>query len=202
MSVSQRACDVLHILDEGQFLLLSAINRKLSALQRLAGLLEELGDFNSFLPDITRLVPILQINDDLYEELRTACPFLNLPPSGLGDLQADVAEAYNRLRAYLNAHPWNRMGNLQDRLNKLLDQFQLGNFPGSDFLQCATTMACGTVPGLANGATKAAKNVYNTTVGAGGNAGRVLSDTQQAKWQQVQDTKTWFDENGTLALIS
>jgi hypothetical protein len=127
------------------------LNRKFFALRRLAQLLEQAGDLTGFIPDITALIPLSQIDLLLYEQLRNACPFLNLPPSdtntvneSLGKLQGLVAQAYAQILALLINHPWQRWDELTRILNEYQTKLNVAALVGQDFLTCLST-ACATI---------------------------------------------------------
>lgn len=138
----QSTCGVIDALADYQIKVLQAINGKFLALQRIADLLEQLGDISGFLPNISALIPISQIDLNLYEQLRSSCPFLNLPPASinaeatLDNLRAEVNAAYGRLLAQLSQNPLNRLGKLQAKLDAFQKQFNISALGGIDFMRC------------------------------------------------------------------
>lgn len=131
----------------------TAINRKFNALQRLAELLEQLGDVSALLEGInpSALIPLYAINFDAYTDLVNACPFLNLPktPSNAStaQLQQMVSSAYAGMIRKLNLHPFIRLGSLQAQLNKVQTSVNEALNTGEQFVQCLA-QACASTVGL------------------------------------------------------
>lgn len=136
-------CQVVDALAAANLDLLRRINRKFAALHSLAQLLEQLGDLAGLFPNLGALVPVVNIDIQLYTELAVRCPQLNLPPVTTGqvnNLQAMLVGAYSQFLNKLLNHPWNRMNQLQAQLNDFLFQIQtpinFGLSQVQDFLGC------------------------------------------------------------------
>jgi hypothetical protein len=150
------ACNLIDSLAEFQFDVIRRVNRKFIALQRLAELLEQLGDISTLIPNIAKLIdsfiPVANIDLELYNQLASACPFLNLPAPGeasLAELQARVVAAYSNLTRQLLNHPWLRMGLLQNQLARFQSKVDMTLATGLNFIQCLQA-ACQAVEGTAS----------------------------------------------------
>jgi len=102
--------------------------RKMAVIKRLAALLEISGDLIT-LPDVSKFIPVIDIDLNLYLRLRVDCPGLNLPAvgsvddlAGLDKLRGTVLNAYAGIDKMLNDHPWNRAGWLQNKANALYSE--------------------------------------------------------------------------------
>jgi hypothetical protein len=154
-------CAVMQALTNWELQVIAALNKKFAALQRLASLLEQMGDLNSWLPNLSSLieslVPVGDLDLSIYTDLQVACPFLNLPPysnEDLDKLKGQLNAAYATLLRDIANHPWARMDKLQDWMN---DAQNAINYPyGADYLRCmnavcgAMSAAGSTLSGLAN----------------------------------------------------
>lgn len=101
---------------------INSFMKKRIQLQRIAQLLFNAG-LGVPLPNINQLLPISQITPQFYNQLKASCPMLPLPSTaalGLNDLKKQVDDAYAFLQQYLQYHPFQQMGQLQDQLNDLL----------------------------------------------------------------------------------
>lgn len=204
---TQNACDVLDALSDFQLGIMDFVNRKFIALRRLADLLENLGDTSLFFPDISRLVPISQLDLTIYDDLQIGCPFLGIPPSegatsAVVGLQAQLNAAYGRLISDWVNSPWIRMGSLQAEMDKARLEFDLAMLEGYDYLNCLSTIcstfqAAGSLVSQASSLsvtqqtqiiTDYAKNIVT-------DGGKVLTDAAQAK---VDDTQQIIDEVSAL----
>ncbi len=166
--------------------IIRALNKKFAALRRLAELLEQLGDLSSLLPNINQLIPVIDINLDVYTALQVNCPFLNLPPATTEDvnaLRSKVNEAYAQLAASILNHPWIRM----DKVQKMLNDFQQKlNYPyGEDYIRCLNSVcaAIGTIGSLLEHASTVdiGKELQLFSQNFVDNAGQVLTRPMQAK---------------------
>lgn len=187
-------CVLTGALANDYFAAVQLINRKFNALRRLAELLEQIGDIQGSLPNISSLIPLYLINVDAYANLVTACPFLNLPPhptnEDIAKLQAEVAAAYQRLLNQLFQHPYLRMGSLQAQLDKVQASVNdiLNN--GAQFMQCllqacaSAASVAGSIGHIASTHIQNELDDYSRTYLA--NNGKVLTDTMQGKKDQVQ----------------
>lgn len=180
--------------------MLRRINRKFTALRRLAALLEQLGELSDLVPNIGRLIPVVQIDLELYERLVANCPWLNLPPVTTGDLnqlQAMLTGAYANFFNKLLRHPWNRMGELQNQLDDFLGQIQgdvnSAMTQAADFLRCLQTVcasgkaAVGQLNAIADADIAAEINRFAENFTA--ESGQVLTEGMRTKYQQIQDGK-------------
>ena len=185
----------------------TAINRKFSALQRLAELLEQLGDAESLLKGVnpTTLIPLYAINFDTYTNLVTACPFLNLPKTPSNEstaaLQEKVTTAYANMIKRLNLSPFIRMDKLQSQMDKVATDANKSLNDGTQFMQCLQ-QACATsadVVGFVNNfqgeAAQFAKNYLASN-------GRVLTTLQQQKVSEVRGLIDNLNELMTTAPVA
>lgn len=193
-------CGVLDAIASVEYSTMAALNRKIRAMRRLADLLENLGDLTIFFPDITKLIPLSQIDTTIYDDLQSACPFLNLPPSegasnAVGQLQARVNGAYGNLIGQLNNLPWKRMGQLQNQIDRLQTKLLGGQQVVSEFIQCAQ-QACATANAVGESVSSlvsaTSDNVSAETADFIRNYvddnGQVLNAAQQEKLRQVDET--------------
>lgn len=192
-------CQVVDALAAFQLEVLRRINRKFTALRNLAALLEQLGDLSDLVPNIGRLIPVIQIDLELYENLVANCPWLNLPPVTTGDLnqlQAMLTGAYANFVNKLLRHPWNRMGQLQDQLDAFLGQLQ-GDINSAmtqtaDFLRCLQTVcaagkaAIGQLNAIKDADISAEINRFAENFVA--DAGQVMTEGMKTKNLQLQDS--------------
>ncbi len=188
-------CLITNVLANDYLLAVTAVNRKFDALRRLSELLEQLGDIQGLIPNISALIPVFEIDLSTYAALVNACPFLNLPkvPSDadLKKLQQLVSDAYARLLAQLHLHPYIRMGALQGQLDKLHGRLNSILSQGADFLRClqeacAAAEASATfVQGIGVSARAQIEHYTNNFVA---NSGHVLSDHAQTKLNQVNES--------------
>lgn len=139
-------CDALTTLSDFQQEILSQLTRRFNALVRLAEILEKAGDFTAILDDfiriIPKLIPIEALSTlDAYDQIRRACPMLGLPEANidnLATLQFDIARAYANLLRKLDLHQYNRMDQLQARLDEAIGKAL--NAMGRDWFICASVV--------------------------------------------------------------
>jgi hypothetical protein len=199
MALDQQACGIVDALSDFQVKIMEAINGRFAALRRLANLLEAAGDLTGFIPDISLLIPISHIDARLYDDLRTNCPFLNLPPitqsadQFLGELRAQVNAAYGRLLGQVKLHPFAIMGRLQQKLNDFQTRINAGALLGSDFLRCLQSVCAAgqAVEGTGGGRfNRSPDNIIKTSTTFYANMvtqqGQLLSGAAQAKVVDVQ----------------
>lgn len=177
--------EIISSIISGQIARMDEINRKVYGLRRLAELIEEAANPLTLMPNINDLVPLNQIDVQSYENLRMACPLLNLPSAveGLDKLKADLFRSYNDLIQRLNLHPFNQLTKLVDTLDRLISQYGIDYACVLGYLQCAR-ISC--APGefsdtLNRNATVVEdyqKNALNTTAA-------VLSDRAQVKVSEL-----------------
>lgn len=190
-------CQIVDTLVAFQLDVLRRINRKFAALRSLAQLLEQLGNVEELVPNIGALIPVVDIDLTVYENLSAACPYLNLPPATTGDLnqlQTLVTGAYaNFFRKLLN-HPWNRMGKLQDQMDQFQGEVDSSITSAGDFLRCLQSVCAAgkAVAGQLNSLSDAdiAKEVTLFADNFAANAGQVLTDPMKLKYQELQDAKS------------
>lgn len=147
------------MLNDYQQSILSQVTLKFGALQRLAEILEKAGDFTSILDDFVRIIPRLipvEAFDtlDAYNQIRSACPMLGLPPVNIdraAELQTEIARSYSDLLRKLDLHQYNRMDKLQARLDELINK--AANALGRDWFICATEV-CNATQDLTFAATR------------------------------------------------
>ena len=202
MSTLTNVCGVVDALADFQQKVIEAINGKFAALRRLAQLLEQLADLTGFIPDISRLIPVSQIDLSLYENLRNSCKFLNLPPASgdpeqvLGEIRAQVNAAYGRLLSQLDLNPLSRMDKLQQKIDDYQQRFNAEALKGVDFMSClqaacqAAIAAEGFVSNLSNTTpekvlTEAKTYIKNVVT----DQGKVLSSAAKAKVDNWQSTR-------------
>lgn len=179
-------CAVLQGLVDWEMKIIRALNKKFAALRRLAELLEQLGDISSFLPNINQLIPVIDIDIDVYTALQVNCPFLNLPPAtneDINSLRSKLNEAYAKLASQILNHPWMRMDKVQKMLN---DYQQKLNYPyGEDYIRCLNSVcaAIGTVGSLLEKASTVdiGKELATFSQNFVDNAGQVLTKSMQTK---------------------
>lgn len=184
----------------------TSVNRKFNALQRLAELLEQLGDVQSILEGInpTALVPLYLINFDTYTNLVTACPFLNLPKTPSNEstaaLQEQVTTAYANMIKRLNLHPFVRMGKLQSQMDKAATKANKSLNAGTQFMQCLQ-QACATtaaIESFVNNFQEEANQFAKNYVAANG---QVLTQEQQQKVSVVRGMIDNLNELMTTAPV-
>jgi len=115
------------------------LNKKFQQLQRLASLIEQAGDVGGFLPDISGLIPVTDIDLSAYTNLAAACPGLNLPAfssGNLAELQAEVLAAYGRMVSDIVNHPYLRMDSLQEEMTKVQAEINDALGVGLQWLEC------------------------------------------------------------------
>lgn len=189
-------CAVVDALAAFQLDVLKRINRKFAALRSLAQLLEQLGDLSALVPNIGKLIPVIQIDLALYENLVANCPYLNLPPATTGDLnqlQAMVTGAYANFFNKLLRHPWNRMGQLQEQMDNFQSQINSAFTQAGDFFRCLQTV-CATgraVAGQLNALSNAdiGKEITTFANNFASNAGQVLTEPMKQKYNQITEAK-------------
>lgn len=125
-------------LTEARIRVVGLIYRKLRSLQALARLLEQLGDVSSLIPDPTQFIPLSIIDLSLYNQLRSNCPALGLPPGDISEidkLRQRVADAYQKLIDQINCHPHKRLQELDRAFNRALQE-HAGFFEEPEWMQC------------------------------------------------------------------
>ncbi len=191
-------CNVLDALADFQYDLMRRLNKKFEQLRRLAQLLEQLGDLSWLIPNINKLVPILDIDFSTYEQLAAACPFLGLSKTPVtGDLNAlrqQVLAAYDNYARQLLNHPFMRMGKVQEELTRYQQAATGALSVGTSWIQCFQAM-CGAASELSSTVSKiASTDIRNTVTTFTKNfvtdAGNILTDPMKAKYTQAKDALT------------
>jgi len=189
-------CSVLDALSDFQYDLMRRLNKKFEQLRRLASLLEQLGDLSAFIPNLNALIPVADIDFDVYNQLAANCPFLGLsgnPVQGnLNVLRAEVLSAYDNYARKLLNHPWMRMGELQAEMTKFQTQITGALTQGQDFIRCLQAM-CAAGSALQSTVSKLAQTDVQATVDKFTsnfvtNAGQVLTAPMKQKYDQMTDT--------------
>ena len=175
--------------------LMNRLNKKFEQLRRLATLLEQLGDLSAFIPNLNALIPVANIDFDVYNQLASNCPFLGLPGNpvqgNLDALRAQVLAAYDNYARKLLNHPWMRMGQLQDQLTKYQVQITGAMTQGQDFIRCLQSM-CAAGSALGSAVSQASQTSISETVSTFTtnyvtNAGQVLTAGMKQKNGQMTD---------------
>lgn len=193
-------CQIVDTLAAANLEIMRRINRKFAALRSLAQLLAQLGELSELVPNIGKLIPVVNIDIQLYTDMQAACPYLNLPPAttgGLNALQAQVTTAYSNMVNKLLNHPWNRMGQLQEQMNSYLNQAQgtidFGLQQSQNFLRClqAVCAAGKAVAGQLNSLSNAdiGKEITTFANNFAANGGKVLTAGMEAKYTELQSLK-------------
>lgn len=196
-------CKIVDALSRWQYDAVRGINRKFAQLQRTAELLAQLGDLSTLVPNIAALIPVADINFSSYNELAAMCPALGLPSPGeasINELRAKVVGAYgNLVRRVLN-HPYTRMGNLQEQLNRYQNRIGMSTATATDYLAClqAACNAIDDAAGQFEGITKEGieKELAAFSGGYLANAGEVLSGPYKTKHEQSQQALAQLGELG------
>lgn len=186
-------CDITDALAEAQYYVLRRINNKFEALRRLGELLEQLGDLSSLIPQINSLIPVIDINFDIYTNLRSNCPFLNLPPAdetSLENLRNQVITAYSVLTRNLLNHAYFRMGALQEQLTKYQQKVNAAFAEGGQYIQCLQA-ACRAAQETGKFLTRVSQTDIDAEFSRFGrnfvdNAGQVLNQSAQVKVNQAR----------------
>jgi hypothetical protein len=188
-------CNVLDALSDFQYDLMNRLNKKFEQLRRLAALLEQLGDLSWLIPNLNALIPVANIDFDVYNQLAANCPFLGLPGNpvqgNLNQLRAEVLSAYDNYARKILNHPWFRMGQLQDEMTKFQTQITGAMTQGQDFIRCLQAM-CAAGSALQSTVSKLSQTDIQATVSKFTenyvtNAGQVLTDPMKAKYAQMTD---------------
>jgi len=192
-------CNLSNLLADYQYKLLVLLNSKFDSLRRLADLLEGLGDLSSLLPPLSSLFPLSQIDLSLYENLRTSCPALGLPPvedpinEEIEKLRARVGEAYDRILRDLRSVPWVRMGKIQDEIEKFRNKVGGVLDISGEYLEClqaacdvadAASETWGSIKGVKTADIRSNVSKYNenfTVLGV-----NILTNEQKAKVREVE----------------
>jgi len=190
-------CAVVDALAAFQLDVLRRINRKFAALRSLAQLLEQLGDLSELVPNIGNLIPVVDVDLQVYEELVSACPYLNLPPVTTGELnqlQSYLTGAYANFFNELLRHPWNRMGQLQAQMDSFQSQIDSAFTQAGDFLRCLQTV-CATgraVAGQLNALADAdiAKEIGIFANNFVADAGQVMTEPMRLKYAELVEAKS------------
>ena len=180
------SCDIIDSAISGMVSKMDSINGKVNGLRRLAQLIERASDPRSLVPDINQLVPLGSIDVQSYENLRTSCPFLNLPSAALGleNLKSDLNKAYNALIAKLKLHPFLQLQRLVDKLDRLLASSGIDLACVNKYLQCARA-ACVAAGRMSATLEKNTLVVEKYTANVANTSASVLSNSAQTKVKEV-----------------
>lgn len=200
-------CQVVDTLAAANLEIMRRVNKKFAALRNLAQLLSQLGEVSELVPNIGRLIPVIRVDIQLYTDIQTNCPYLNLPPATTGSiesLQAQLTTAYAQMVAKLLNHPWNRMGKLQEEMNQFLLGIQgpidFGLQQSQNFLRClqAVCAAGKAVAGQLNAFSDAdiGKEITTFANNFAANGGKVLTEGMEAKYEELQSMKRELIELG------
>ena len=184
------SCNLANTLLYQSLSAMQRMNSKLYALQRLGELMEQAANPISLMPNISKLLPLSQINLATYQQLQQSCPFLGLPDglSALQDLQNKVLSAYQDLMRRLLNHPWLRLGSLQKMLDRFRNQFNIDLGKVNGYLRCAQAI-CGAAEALPGQLTDAQKTLDQYQQNFLVNSGNVMTVSMQAKWSQVDQVR-------------
>lgn len=182
---------------------LDLFQTKVLQLRRLATILEKAGA-SIQLPDVTSLVRIVDIDQQVYAQLRAACPVLKLPEysnESVEKLRATVLGAYNAVAAILNGHPWSQLGNLQSKLDEYLalaeDEINKATSGATGVLQCISNVCSGQLGASLSGSLDQLEEAGNTLVKLPESTTQALTATQKGLTSLVGETK-----NGLNTLIT
>lgn len=196
-TVSANPCRIVGALAQFEYDAMRRVNKKFAALQRIAQLLEQVGDLGNLIPDISSLIPISSITLESYTRLQQNCYFLNLPPASnanLNELRQRVLTAYAALVSKLLNHPHLRMDKLQAALARFQSSINMAAATVADYIQCLQTIcdAASQATTVFNSVTKAniEKETKAFTKNFVNNGGQILTDVQKSKTQQVKTTIT------------
>lgn len=139
-------CSALAVLTDYQVSVLDTIGQKFTSLQRLATILEQAGDLADIISPILQspnlIIPLSALNSvDVYNNIRNACPMLGLPEASadsIYQLQYQMALAYAEIMKKLDLHQYNRMDELQARLDDMVAD--AANALGRDWITCANVL--------------------------------------------------------------
>jgi len=171
------------------------LNKKFEQLRRLAALLEQLGDLSWLVPNLNALIPVANIDFEVYNQLASNCPFLGLPGNpvqgNLDALRAQVLAAYDDYARKIVNHPFSRMGELQAELTKYQTQITGAMTQGQDFIRCLQSM-CAAATSLQSTVSRLSQTDIQATVDKFTenfvtNAGQVLTEPMKQKYQQATD---------------
>lgn len=198
-------CAALAALAQFQLDVLRKLNRKFDQLQRLAELLEQLGDVTTLIPNISALIPVSQINVATYIQLQQSCPFLGLPPvseGSLDELKNRVVAAYESMIGKLLNHPFSRLDKVQGYLKNFQTDINAGGAVIGDYLTCLLAI-CNTVGQAGTLFDKITSSDINKEVSSYAknfvqNGGEVLSAGAKLKAAQVNTTVTQLRALQTL----
>lgn len=162
------------------------LNKKFAALRRLAELLEQVGDVSTALPNLAALVPVADLDLELYTAIQVNCPFLGLPEysnQNLAELKSKMNTAYGLLARRVANHPWARLDRVQSMLN---DYQQRINYPyGEDYLRCLNSI-CAAISAAGSlletwSTVSVETELAKFTTNFIDNAGQVLTEPMQIK---------------------
>jgi hypothetical protein len=196
------ACNLVDSLAALQLDVLTRLNKKFAALQNLADLLVQLANAEAWIPNLTGLIPVADINVDLYNAMSAACPYLSLPPatSQLQALQAAVTLAYTNLFQKIARSPHFRLGAVQAEMYKFQTTLNTGLSDASTFLRCLQAV-CAAGESVVSGLTAMSdadisKQISTFANNYAAKAGNVLSPEGQDRFQTAQDAMAQLSDLG------
>lgn len=190
-------CTILNLFTDLQVAILDKIGQKFTSLQRLASILERAGDLADIVSSILQapnlFLPISALNSiDVYNNIRNACPFLGLPPAdadSIYQLQYQLARAYADIMKKLDLHQYNRMDELQARLDDLISDGL--DALGRNYITCANVLCSLPSDPTVQAILVDVENSVSTVTGADNQALDVLNSAQKQKVQQLNDAKSF-----------
>lgn len=211
-------CDLIAPIADLELQIMTEINKKLAALRRLADLLEQLGDLavayiNQLQAIVDHLVPVVDIDVNLYLQIQSACPFLNLPALtaennfSTAPLQAMLSAAYAGIVSKLLKHPYARMRTLESEMDSfiqnLTDNANATAILSSGFLQCLNSACNGSLITPVTGAqANVQANAYKANFSAGtGGTPKVLNPQAAAKGAQITTLLTKMQNLGAVVPV-
>lgn len=192
-----QACSIVDTLALLQLELLTRINKKFAALRNLARLLEQLADLEGLLPNINLLVPVLDINLNVYNQIRSACPFLKLPPAeaDFNQLQVLVRNAYSELYKLIRRSPHFRLGKLQEEMDRFQNEIIGSILQASEFIRCLQTI-CRAGVELRTQYARVQTQIDTYRKNFATNAGKVLSAPAEAKYNLAKQSLAQLEALG------
>lgn len=157
-------CQALDSLTQKETGLMDRMNKRVDAMQRLAELIQRAT--MPAIPNPAALIPVTDINMDVYNQMRASCPFLNLPAispnnlMGLDTLRSKLNAAYSQLMTDLENNPLLRLNRFQQMLSRFQKQMNIDLGAVQGYLKCADGLCNAT--SSAGGAVSAAGNSVNT----------------------------------------
>ena len=196
----EQICSAISSVQNAVAKIISGFLLKLMQLQRLALLLQNIGSLLK-LPDVSKLLSILTIDQRLYAQLQAICPELGLPPytnAETDKLRSAVSNAYSTVQSALDSHPWSKLESLQDTLDSMVGEASKalsGAGVGGGILQCVAKLC------QSNSPVDALNGLYNNVTGEVAAAaaspsaleqslGTALNSTQKSSLDYVKNARS------------